>query len=158
MASQDEKEVQFENLESLFAADLADIADLASFETPPTGSYILKVSTSTKKINKKDAVVADFEVMETVELKEDDETAEGYRPPSKDGTKFSISYILGNNIATGRLKQFLAPFAEHFGQTNVGKLVRDDVKEVTIAASVLNRPSKDDPEVIYAGIKNIIIQ
>lgn len=147
----DTKDAQFANLEALFEADLSDIADLASFETPPTGSYVLKCSTSTKEINKKPAVVADFEVMETVELKDPESKA------SKDGTKFSIAFILGNAVAEGRLKQFCAPFAEHYGVTNMGALIRDTIKDVVIAANVTNRASKEDPDVIYAGIKNVTI-
>lgn len=149
------KEAQFANLDDLFAADLNDIADLVGFETPPVGSYILKVSTQTKEINDKPAVVADFEVVETVELKITDPDDKKYRAPVKDGTKFSTAFILGNAVAEGRMKQFLAPFAEHFGETKVGVLVRDTIKDVTIAANITNRTDKDDPDIIYAGIKNI---
>lgn len=157
MASND-KEAQFKGLEDLFDADLEDIADLAGFETPPAGAYILKATTETKDINDKPAVVVNFTVVETVELKEKDEGSKKYRPPVKDGTLFSTAYILGNSVAEGRLKQFLAPFSEHFGikgKGSVGILVRDTIKDVTIAAIVTNRADKDDPDVIYAGIKNI---
>lgn len=156
----DNKEAQFSSLEDLFEADLEDIADLAGFETPPAGSYILKVSTETKEINDKPSVVANFEVVETVELKYPDSEDKKYRPPVKDGTMFSSAYILGNAVAEGRLKQFLAPFGEHFGvkgKGSVGILVRDTIKDVVIAATVTNRADKEDPEIIYAGIKNIQI-
>lgn len=157
MASND-KEAQFKGLEDLFDADLEDIADLAGFETPPAGAYILKVSTETKEINDKPSVVANFEVIETVELKEKDESSKKYRPPVQPGTMFSTAFILGNAVAEGRLKQFLAPFAEHFGikgKGSIGVLVRDTIKDVVVAATVTNKASKDDEDVIYAGIKNI---
>lgn len=157
MANND-KAAQFGNLEDLFEADLEDIADLAGFETPPPGAYILKVTTDTKEINKKPSVVANFEVMETVELKVSDESDSKYRAPVKDGTLFSTAFILGNSVAEGRLKQFLAPFGEHFnvkGKGSVGILVRDTIKDVVVAATITNRADKDDPEIIYAGIKNI---
>lgn len=157
MANSD-KEAQFHSLEELFDADLEDIADLAGFETPPPGAYILKVTTSTKDINKKPAVVADFEVLETVELKTPDEDDKKYRPPVKEGTLFSTAFILGNNVAEGRLKQFLVPFAEHFGikgKGSTGILVRDTIKDVVVAATITNRADKEDPDIIYAGIKNI---
>lgn len=158
--SSNDKEAQFKGLEDLFEADLEDIADLAGFETPPAGSYILKVSTETKEINDKPSVVANFEVVETVELKIQDESKKGYRPPVQPGTMFSCAYILGNAVAEGRLKQFLAPFGEHFGikgKGSVGILIRDTIKDVVCAATVTNRASKDDEDVIYAGIKNIQI-
>lgn len=153
-------EAQFKDLESLFDADLEDIADLAAFETPPPGAYLLKVTTTTKEINDAPAVEAKFSVVETVDLKYKDPEHAKYRAPSKDGTEFSIAWILGNDIATGRMKQFLVPFAEHFGESgkgSVGRLVRDHIKDVTIAATITNRPSKDDPDVVYAGIKGITV-
>ncbi len=151
-------EAQFKSLEDLFDASLEDIADLVGFETPPAGAYILKVTTETKEINDKPAVVANFTVVETVELKIKEEDKKGYRPPVKDGTQFSTAYILGNSVAEGNLKKFLAPFGEHFGisgKGSVGILVRDTIKEVSVAATVTNRVSKDDEDVIYAGIKNL---
>jgi hypothetical protein len=154
----DNKEAQFKGLEDLFDADLEDIADLAGFETPPAGSYILKVSTDTKEINDKPSVVANFEVVETVELKYPDADDKKYRPPVKNGTQFSSAYILGNAVAEGRLKQFLVPFSEHFGikgKGSTGILIRDTIKDVVIAATVTNRADKEDPDIIYAGIKNI---
>lgn len=154
----DNKEAQFKGLEDLFDSDLEDIADLAGFETPPAGSYILKVSTDTKEINGNAAVEVQMTVVETVELKHPDPEDKKYRPPVKDGTLFSMAYILGNVVAEGRLKQFLVPFSEHFGikgKGSTGILIRDTIKDVTIAATVTNRPSKDDPDVVYAGIKNI---
>lgn len=152
-----DKEVQFANIDELFGASLDDVADLATFETPPTGAYVLALTTSVKKINNKDAVEAKFRVIETVELKVKDETDPAYRAPSKDGTEFSIAYILGNNVSTGRLKQLLMPIGEALGEKNVGVLVQELVKDITIAATVTNRPDKDDPEKIYAGIKNIVV-
>lgn len=154
----DNKSVQFTNLEDLFEADLEDIADLAAFEVPPPGAYILKVSMETKEINDKPSVVANCTVVETVELKYQDEGDKKYRPPVKEGTMFNIAFMLGNDVATGRMKQFLAPFGEHFGikgKGSIGILVRDTIKDVVCAATITNRPSKDDPEILYAGIKNI---
>lgn len=148
---------QFSDIDELFGADLDDIADLASFETPPTGAYILKVSTEVKDINKKKAVEAQFELVETVELKNGDINDKDYIPPSKEGTKFSTAFILGTSVAEGYLKRFLAPFGEHYGTKNVGELVRDKIKEVQIAAVVSRVPDKDDPEKFYARVSKISV-
>lgn len=156
----EKSEAQFKNLEALFDSDLDDIADLAGFEVPPPGSYVLKVSMETKTINDKPAVEAKMAVVETAELKIQDVDSPKYRPPVKDGTEFSIPFILGNAVAEGRLKQFLVPFAEHFqdtGKGSTGRLIRDHIKEVLITATITNRPSKDDPDILYAGIKNIAV-
>jgi hypothetical protein len=149
--AQDKAEAQFANLDELFAANLDDIADLASYETPPKGSYIFTVSTDTKEINKKPAVEAAFTVVETVELEDANDK------PVAPGTKFSIAFMLGNPVSEGKLKQFLAPFAYHFGATNVGTLVRDTIKEVTVAAIIKHRKDKEDPEKVYADVRNITV-
>lgn len=145
-------EAQFANLDDLFAADLDDIADLPSFATPPKGSYIGRVTTDVKEINNKGAVEATFEVVETVEL----ENPETDVAPAV-GTKFSTAFMLGNAISEGKLKQFLAPFAAHFDTTNVGQLVRDEIKEVTIAFVLKHRVDKEDKEKVYPDVRMITV-
>jgi ribosomal protein L23 len=141
----------FASADALFALDLDDLADLASFETPAPGSYILTVSMDTKKINQKDAVEASFEVVEVVELKNKDDKA------VVPGTKFSTAFFIDNEFGVGNLKKFLVPFAAHFGNTNIGALIRDDMKNVTIACIVKNRKDKTDPEKVYASVDNISV-
>jgi len=149
--STDTTEAVFANLDELFAGSLDDIADLPSFETPPKGAYIFDVSMSTKEINKKPAVSADFTVVETVELEDADVT------PVAVGTKFNIAFILGNNISEGKLKQFLAPFSEHYGTKSLSELVRDKVQGTRIAATMKHRYDKDDKEKIYPDIRNVSV-
>lgn len=141
----------FNSIDDLFNANLDDLADLPSFETPPPGSYILTVSADSKKINNKDAVEAAFEVVETVELK--DSTSKAVPV----GTKFSTAFFLDNEFAVGNLKKFLAPFSVHFGNQDIGRLIRDDIKNITIAAVVKNRKDKTDPEKVYADVVNITV-
>lgn len=152
MAANPNAEAQFDNLDSLFAASLDDIADLPSFETPPKGAYIATVTTSTKEINKKGAVEAEFTIVETVELEHADDK------PVAPGTKFSTAFILGNPISEGKLKQFLAPFAESFGTTNIGQLVREEIKDITIAFTLKHRVDKDDKEKFYPDVRNISVE
>lgn len=149
--AQEKAEAQFANLDLLFAASLDDIADLASYETPPKGSYILTVTTDVKEINKKAAIEAAFTVVETVELDNAEDKACAV------GTKFFVAFMLGNPVSEGKLKQFLAPFAAHFGTTNVGELVRDTIKDVTVAAIMKHRKDKDDPEKLYADLRNVTV-
>jgi hypothetical protein len=153
MANDTKNEAQFADIDALFAADLDDIADLPAFEVPPEGTYIGTVSCDLKEINKKSAVEAEFTVTETSELEDDSVT------PCAQGTKFSVAFILGSNIAEGKLKQFLAPFAAHFGTTKVGELVRDRVKDVTIAFTLKHRTNKkgDDPDRIYPDVRNVTV-
>lgn len=147
----DNTEAKFADLDSLFSASLDDIADLASYETPPKGAYIAAVTTTSKEINNKPAVEAEFTIMETVELED------GADKPVANGTKFSTAFILGNAVSEGKLKQFLMPFASHFGSTNIGQLVRDEIKEVTISFTMKHRKDKEDKEKFYPDVRNITV-
>lgn len=147
----EKKEAQFADLDALFSASLDDIADLPSFETPPKGAYIGTVTTDVKEINKKPAIEASFVIVECVELK----NAEDKAPIA--GSKFSTAFMLGNSISEGKLKEFLAPFGAHFGTNNVGELVRDRIKEVTVAFTMKHRKDKDDAEKFYPDVQNITI-
>lgn len=151
MSTNTPADAKFTDIDSLFSASLDDIADLPSFETPPKGAYILTVSTDVKEINKKPAVEASYTVVETVELENADEK------PAVAGTKFSSAFILGNAVSEGKLKQFLAPFAAHFGTNNVGELIRDHIKDVTISAVMKHRVDKDDREKIYPDVRNVTV-
>ena len=144
-------EAQFANLDDLFAASLDDIADLPSFEVPSKGAYIGTVTTAIKEVNKKPAIEVTYTILETVELEDSDDKA-----PAP-GTKFSTAFILGTPIAEGFLKQFLAPFAEHFGTTNVGELIRDLIQDVQIAFTLGHRADKEDKEKFYAVVKNVTV-
>lgn len=141
----------FTSADALFSQDLDDLADLPSFETPAPGSYILNVTCDSKTIANKPAIEAAFEVVEVVELK----NAEDKAVPA--GTKFSTAFFLDNEYGVGNLKKFLMPFSAHFGNTNIGNLIRDDLKNVTIAAIVKNRKDKTDPEKVYASVENISV-
>jgi hypothetical protein len=147
---------KYNTLEALFGADLDDIADLPAFEVPPPGTYTMKITMNTKKVSNKDCVNADFEVITTDELKNKDENSDGYRPPVKEGTKFNQLWMLGGEhggVSVGRLKQFLAPFAVALGTTKIADLVRDQIKDITFIGQITNRPSKDDPEKVFAAVK-----
>jgi hypothetical protein len=139
------------SIDDLFSASLDDLADLPAFETPPAGSYILLVSTDVKEVNSKQCVEAAIEVVETVEL------ADPAGTPVPTGTKFSQLFMLDNEFGVGNLKKFLKPFSEHYGTTNIGELVRDHVKNVTISALVKTRKDKNDPDKIYGSLTNIAV-
>lgn len=154
MTIQSNSSVQFDDVEALFAADLDDIADLPSFEVPPKGAYIGRVTTAMKQINDKMAVEATFEVVETVELKNPEDA------PCVPGTKFSTAFMLGNEVGAGKMKEFLAPFAQHFdisGPGSIGRLIRDEIKDVTIAFTLKHRADKNDKERIYPDVSNITV-
>jgi len=149
--NQDDK--GFASIDDLFATSIDDLADLPSFETPPPGSYILKITMDAKEVADKPAVEALLEVVETVELKDPVNTV-----AVPVGTKFSTVFFIDNKFGLGNLKKILKPFAEHFGKTNLGELIRDDMTELTIACNVKNRKDKKDPDRVYGSVTDIIVQ
>lgn len=145
---------EFSSIDDLLGASLDDLADLPAFEAPPPGAYILGFTFGVKKINEKDAVEMSCTVKDTVEL----EDKSGETQPVANGTKFSNAFFLDNKFAIGNLKKMLKPFGEHFGTTNIGQLIRDNLaEEVTASAIVKNRADKNDPEKVYASVNNISV-
>lgn len=138
------------SIDQLLSASLDDLDDLPSFSVPPNGSYIVDVTTEQKTINDKPAIEASFVVVETVEL------ADVSDVPAKAGDKFSTLFTL-NEIGIGKLKEFCVPFAEHFGEKSIGKLVSENIKGVRAAVTVKQRKDKTDPEKVYASVKILSI-
>lgn len=137
------------SIEDLFAASIDDIADLPSFEVPVKGSYIFDVSAEIKKVNDKDVVEASYVVVELVEPAVPGETA-------VPGTKFSTIFMIDNEFGIGNLKKFLKPFADHFGNSNVGALIQE-IKTLRVAATLGHRKDKNDPDKVYALVSNITV-
>jgi hypothetical protein len=140
---------------NLLDIGIDDIDDLPGFECPVPGIYSLKFSTSTKVVAMKgvdkDCVEANFEVIECLE--QNDPAAD----PTKAGTKFSVLFQLGQEVAMGKMKELLMPVAKHFGEGNLGKLVTDTCKDLIITAKVARRADKEDKEKFYPVISNVTI-
>ena len=136
------------SMDARLSASLDDLDDLPSFEVPTPGVYILAVTTELKEVNGKQAIEAAYTVKEVVEL------ADPAAAAPVAGTKFSMLFTL-NEFGIGKLKEFCKPFAAHFGSTNIGELVRDHIKDVTVTANVGRRVDKEDPDKVYAKVKVI---
>jgi hypothetical protein len=138
----------FASTNDVLSANFDDLADLPSFGVPPPGAYVLSVTCGVKTINDKDAVEAEFTVVETVEL------ADSSDKPPMVGDKFSVPFMLGNQYGVGNLKKFLAPFQATFNQSSIGALI-EEIKGVTVTAVVKQRKDKNDPDKVYATVTNI---
>lgn len=134
------------SMDALLASSLDDLDDLPSFEVPTPGVYLLSVTLGQKDVNGKAAIEATYTVKEVVELEDKQAT------PPVAGTKFSTLFTL-NEFGIGKLKEFCDPFGTHFGESNVGVLVRDTIKDITISAKVGRRVDKEDPDKVYAKVK-----
>lgn len=145
----------------LLDKEIDDLADLPEFKAPDTGIYKLSVTCATKPINEKPAVVTSFTVREVVELA-DSSIEEKDR--AKAGDKFDVAFILkdkeGNDseIAWGRMKEFVLPFKEHFGLTNLKEVIQKLGDEsVDITAKVTKKERKSEKGVFDARVSDITI-
>ena len=141
---------QIANL-SLLDMSIDDIGDLPGFEVPVAGIYTLKFSTAVKVVANKDAVEANFEVIECLE-----QNAPALEP-TKAGTKFSCLFFLDNDISQGKMKELLMPVAKHFEERNMLKLTTDTCKDLIVSAKVKRRADKNDSEKFYAEVSGITI-
>lgn len=162
MSANDKTEAAFDNEDDLFAGSLDDLADLASFEVPPPGAYICSVSTEVKDIGDKKAVEAKYTVIECVELEDKTPVEEGGPKPPQPGDTFSVPFFLGVAVSEGKMKQFLAPFAEAFGESGpgaIGRLIRDRIQDTTVSLTLKHRFAKEDKlkERAYADVRNITV-
>lgn len=139
----------------LLDKSIDDIEDLPGFEVPVAGVYSLKFSTAVKVVKMKgidkDCVEANFEVIECVEQNDPEET------PTKAGTKFSMLFQLGNDVAEGKMKELLTPIGAHFNVANLGTLVTETCKDLIITATVKRRADKEDAEKFYPVVTNVMI-
>lgn len=146
---------------NLLDMSMDEIEDLPGYEVPPTGEYVLKMTTAMKEINGKTFVETEYEVIECLK-KDKDTDADG-----KVGSKFSSLYTIKGDgkdkekdaemrrIGLGKLKELLAGVAESTGETNVGVLVRDFVASALVQATVKRRQDREDTEKFYGNVKNL---
>ena len=151
--------VVFDNIDSLLDASMDDIEDLPPIGVPPTGHYNLEVTATREQSQDKKSEYIKFSyvVLAVNELKNEEErgdAAEGmkfdniFSPVKKDGT--------ANTLSIGLLKQSLAPFAEHFGTKQIGETI-GNINKITVAASLVRRADKQDPDRYRFALKDVVI-
>lgn len=141
------------NLASLLDANIDDLADLPPLEAPPTGMYTFNLKiVSDRKINDKEAVIMELEVVEVLEVANPEEADQ-----AKVGQKFSEAFILGNEIAVGRMKMALKPIGEGLGVTKIADIIAATSAGVQITATNKRRVDKTDPDKKYASLSNITV-
>ena len=98
-----------------------------------------------------------YEVLAVNEVKNPEEAAEAaegmkftnrFSPFKKDGTP--------NEFGIGFLKEAAAPFSAHFGTSSLGDTLQQ-INEITIAAELVRRPDRNDPERHNFSLKNVTI-
>ncbi len=146
---------------SILDKNLEDIEDLPGFEVPPQGTYQFLVNAEAKYLPPKEGdkgdrpvVVLDYEVTGIVQL------ADPIAIPPVIGDKFGELFMLGNEYGEANMKKALAPYAAHFGTTNITTLIREKLNNVVVVGTVKYRfnkekdPRKENP---YASVVNVVV-
>jgi hypothetical protein len=150
---------QFSDFDALMDASMDDMESLPPVGVPPTGHYNLLVSAE-RKSNKEgtsEYIQFSYEVEAVNEVKNEDELSQAaigmkfsnnFSPIKKDGTV--------NKWGIGFLKEALAPFAEHYGISNTGALL-EQIKNVSIAATVVRKINKAEPDRFDFSLKDVVV-
>lgn len=149
----------FQDLDALMNASMDDIDDLPPVGVPPTGHYNLDV-TATREVSEQSGsqyIKFSYEVTAVNEVKnpeEEKQAAAGqkfsqiFSPFKKDGTV--------NEFGVGYLKEACAPFAAHFGTRALGETIAQ-INKVSVAASLVRRQDKKDPERFNFNLRDVVV-
>lgn len=149
----------FSDLDALMSASMDDIDDLPPVGVPPTGHYTLQVSASREASESSGNEYIKFTylveaVNEVKNPEEEKQAASGqkfsqiFSPFKKDGSV--------NEFGIGFLKEACAPFASHFGTKNMGETIAQ-IDKVSVAASLLRKPNKREPDRFDFVLRDVVV-
>lgn len=152
------KNAAFADLDSLMDASMDDIDDLPPVGVPPTGHYNLLITASREASQSgSEYIKFAYEVEAVNEVKdaaEESQAAVGmkfnqiFSPFKKDGAV--------NEYGLGFLKEACAPFAAHFGTQKMGDTIAQ-IDKISVAASLVRRKDKKDPDRWNFSIKDVVV-
>lgn len=128
--------------------DFEGVASAPSFETPPSGQYLVSVSLKQKLIgdDKKRAVEANFTLKEVIQIGQ-----QHTEKPADEGQKFSVLYFVDTQEKYGYLKRDLRAFFEAVGTTSLNTLVaavQDLPAKIVFSYSRTDYPKVDSYELV----------
>lgn len=140
-------------LQEILAKPLSEIADVPEFETPPVGTYRLKMDKiESKKINDKPAVTLQWIVLQTKTLTDVSDK------PVVDGSIFSEAFFFGDEekseTSLSYMKLKFKDVAAELGATDLFALL-NSIEGMEFDATVKNRANKDDPTKVYASTRDL---
>lgn len=153
IANMSDEEIFSDDDLALLDKSLDEIEDLPSFEIPPSGSYIFKLTRAMKKVNNKIAVEVTHEVMSCIEQNNPEDK------PATPGDKFSVLFFLtgdpeSTRVSIGLLKRVVQPIAEATGVSNMRDLIKDHLNDVLMSALLKKAKDKNDPDIFRARLSN----
>lgn len=150
---------QFADFDSLMDAGMDDLEDLPPVGVPPTGHYNLSVTVERKSNKEATGEYVQFTyVVEAInEIKdpaEESQAAVGqkftqnFSPIKKDGTV--------NEWGVGFLKEAVAPFSAHFGESKIGAVLAL-IQNVSVAATLVRRANKKEADRFDFNLKDVVV-
>lgn len=149
----------FQDLDALMNASMDDIDDLPPVGVPPTGHYNLDVTATreTSETSGSEYIKFSYEVTAVNEIKNPEEEKQAavgqkfsqiFSPFKKDGTV--------NEYGVGYLKEACAPFSTHFGTRALGETIAQ-IQKISVAASLVRRQDKKDPERFNFNLRDVVV-
>ena len=150
----------FTDFDSLLNSSMDDLDDLPPVGVPPTGHYTLVVSAervTPTEPGKNEYIKFSYEVEAVNEVKNPEEESQAavgmkfsqiFSPFKKDGTV--------NDFGVGFLKEAIAPFAAHFGTRGIGEALQA-INKVSVAASLIRKQDRKDPERFNFSLKDVVV-
>lgn len=150
----------FTDFDSLLNSSMDDLDDLPPVGVPPTGHYTLVVTAervTPTEVGKNEYIKFSYEVEAVNEVKNPEEESQAaagmkfsqiFSPFKKDGTV--------NDFGVGFLKEAIAPFAAHFGTRGIGEALQA-INKVSVAASLIRKVDRKDPERFNFSLKDVVV-
>lgn len=150
----------FTDFDSLLNSSMDDLDDLPPVGVPPTGHYNLVVTAERvdpEEAGKNPYIKFSYEVEAINEIKNPEEEAQAavgmkfsqiFSPFKKDGTV--------NDFGVGFLKEAIAPYAAHFCTSGIGETLQA-INKVTVAASLIRKKDRKDPERFNFSLKDVVV-
>ena len=150
----------FTDFDSLLNSSMDDLDDLPPVGVPPTGHYNLVVTAECvdpEEADKNPYIKFSYEVEAINEIKNPEEEAQAavgmkfsqiFSPFKKDGTV--------NDFGVGFLKEAIAPYAAEFDTSGIGETLQA-INKVTVAASLIRKKDRKDPERFNFSLKDVVV-
>lgn len=138
------------------AGSLDDIDDLPGFKCPPTGGYKLRIEDGIvfkADVNNHPAETVNFTILEIMEQADAASITEADQVHV--GDKFSIAFLMDNDIGAGFFKEFCKPIAEKFSVRTIPEIRIASKGLEVIAAVEKGKPNSDGrsfPKIKAMGI------
>jgi len=143
------EEQKMELFSNLLDTPIDQIDTVAGFATFPAGTYVLGGERASADIAKL-RITLMFAHNDTLDVSERSTV-----PPVETGSLFSIMYI--DELGIKRFRTQFGKIMEHLGISTLRQFLENHFEGSQFVATVTERPDKKNPDMIYNGLREIIL-